>query len=449
MSKKARVRFAPSPTGYLHLGNARMATLNCFLAKKINADFVLRIDDTDIGRVKQEYIDGVAEDLEWLGISWSETFKQSERLGIYNNFLAKLKAENLVYPCYETPEELDYKKKLQIAMKRPPIYDREMLNITEEQKDNFEAEGRKPYYRLKISHRDIKWKDLIKGDIHFKGEHISDPVVLREDGSFLYLLTSVIDDIESDITHIIRGEDHVVNTAVQIQMFEYLNAPIPIFAHLPLITNNSGEGFSKRDGALSLRSLRASGIHPMTINNYLFMLGLGERDKTYISIDEIVKDFDLEKYNSASAKFDEEKLLETNLRVLKLSPFAEIKEMSKLYLDVDLPEYIWEAIKHNINNFAEIKTWFEIVTSDTLKTKVENIDLIKIAIEMAPQEEFTNDSWNIWIDHLKTRSGLKGKELFHPLRLAFTGLDKGPDFESLIVLIGREKLLNRLKLLVK
>jgi glutamyl-tRNA synthetase len=449
MSKKARVRFAPSPTGYLHLGNARMATLNCFLAKKINADFVLRIDDTDIGRVKQEYIDGVSEDLKWLGISWNETFKQSERLGIYNNFLAKLKSENLVYPCYETSEELDYKKKLQVAMKRPPIYDREMLNITEEQKAKFESEGRKPYYRLKISHKDIKWKDLIKGDIHFKGENISDPVVLREDGSFLYLLTSVIDDIESDITHIIRGEDHVVNTAVQIQMFEYLNAPVPIFAHLPLITNNSGEGFSKRDGALSLRFLRESGIHPMTINNYLFMLGLGERDKTYTSIDEIVKDFDLEKYNSASAKFDEEKLLETNLRVLKLSPFSEIKDMAKLYLDVNLPEYIWEAIKHNINNFAEIKTWFEIVTSDTLKTKVENIDLIKIAIEMAPQEEFKNDSWNIWVNHLKMRSGLKGKELFHPLRLAFTGLDKGPDFESLIMLIGREKLLNRLKLLVK
>ena len=284
MNKKARVRFAPSPTGYLHLGNARMATLNCFLAKKIDADFVLRIDDTDIGRVKQEYIDGVHEDLKWLGISWDKEFKQSDRLDIYNNFLDKLKAENLVYPCYETPEELEYKKKLQIAMKRPPIYDREILNITDEQKAKYESEGRKPYYRLKISHTDIKWKDLIKGDIHFKGEHISDPVVLREDGSFLYLLTSVIDDIESDITHIIRGEDHVVNTAVQIQMFEYLKAPLPTFAHLPLITNNSGEGFSKRDGALSLRNLRSSGIHPMSINNYLFMLGLGERDKTYTSI---------------------------------------------------------------------------------------------------------------------------------------------------------------------
>ena len=449
MNKKARVRFAPSPTGYLHLGNARMATLNCFLAKKIDADFVLRIDDTDIGRVKQEYIDGVHEDLKWLGISWDKEFKQSDRLDIYNNFLDKLKAENLVYPCYETPEELEYKKKLQIAMKRPPIYDREMLNITDEQKAKYESEGRKPYYRLKISHTDIKWKDLIKGDIHFKGEHISDPVVLREDGSFLYLLTSVIDDIESDITHIIRGEDHVVNTAVQIQMFEYLKAPLPTFAHLPLITNNSGEGFSKRDGALSLRNLRSSGIHPMSINNYLFMLGLGERDKTYTSIEEIVEDFDLEKYNSASAKFDEEKLLETNLRVLKLAPFKEIFDMAKLYLDIEITESFWEVIKHNIHNFNEIKIWFEIAYSDTLKTKIENIDLIKFAIVSVPNDDFSPELWKVWLEAIKHKTGLKGKELFHPLRLAFTGLETGPSFEEVIMLIGKERLINRLKHSVK
>ncbi len=446
---KSRVRFAPSPTGYLHLGNARMATLNYFLAKKINADFVLRIDDTDIGRVKQEYIDGVHEDLAWLGISWSEEFRQSNRLGIYNEFLEKLKKENLVYPCYETPEELEYKKKLQIAIKKPPIYDREMLNLTEEQKDKFESEGRKPYYRLKISHTDIKWKDLIKGNIHFKGEHISDPVVLREDGSFLYLLTSVIDDIHSKITHIIRGEDHVVNTAIQIQIFEYLKAKIPLFAHLPLITNNSGEGFSKRDGALSLRKLRCSGIHPMTINNYLFMLGLGEKDKTYISIDEILEDFDLEKYNSASAKFDEEKLLETNLRVLRLVNFDDIKEMVKSYLNIDITESFWEIIKHNVNNFAEIKTWFEIITLDNIETKPENVDLIKIAIETVPNEEFNQDSWTIWLESIKSKSGLKGKSLFHPLRIAFTGLENGPSFNDIVVLIGKEKLINRLKKLVK
>lgn len=446
---KARVRFAPSPTGYLHLGNARMATLNYFLSKKINADFVLRIDDTDIGRVKQEYIDGTHEDLKWLGISWAEEFKQSERINIYNDFLEKLKQENLVYPCYETPEELDYKKKLQIAMKRPPIYDREMLNLSAEKKAQYEAEGRKPYYRLKISHSDIKWKDLIKGDIHFKGEHISDPVVLREDGSFLYLLTSVIDDINSNITHIIRGEDHVVNTAVQIQMFEYLKAPVPIFAHLPLITNNSGEGFSKRDGALSLRKLRAEGIHPMTINNYLFMLGLGEINKTYANINEIVEDFDLEKYNSASAKFDEEKLLETNLRVLRIAPFAEIKTMAKDYLDIDIKESFWEIIKHNINNFADIRTWFNIAYSNNLNVKLENKELIKIAIDSVPDGEFNENTWDIWLANIKSKIDIKGKELFHPLRLAFSGKDKGPTFNDLIVLVGKERLMNRLQELSK
>ncbi|MDR2007627.1 MAG: glutamate--tRNA ligase [Alphaproteobacteria bacterium] len=437
---KYKVRFAPSPTGYLHLGNARMATLNYFLAKKIDADYILRIDDTDIGRVKQEYIDGVHEDLKWLGIGWVHEFKQSDRLAIYNEFLEKLKKENLVYACYETAEELAYKKKLQIAMKKPPIYDRAMLKITDAEKAKFEAEGRRPYYRLKIDYSDIAWKDLIKGDLNFKGEHISDPVVVREDGSFLYILTSVIDDIDAGITHIIRGEDHVVNTAVQIQMFQYLGAAVPIFAHLPLITNNEGEGFSKRDGALSLRNLRAKGIHPVAINNYLFMLGLGERDKVYIQTDDIIADFDLEKYNSAAAKFDEEKLLKINLYILQTRCFEEMHAMILRLLNLDVNENFWEIIKHNITGFQDIATWYNIVYGD-INAHVENKELIKIALETMPEVL----DWDSWIADIKAKSGLKGKELFHPLRLAFSGVENGPDFKSLIALIGRNKLQERLK----
>ncbi|MDR0483896.1 MAG: glutamate--tRNA ligase [Alphaproteobacteria bacterium] len=447
-SNKFKVRFAPSPTGYLHLGNARMATLNYFLAKKITADYILRIDDTDIGRVKQEYIDGTHEDLTWLGISWDSEFKQSDRLDVYNEFLERLKKDNLVYPCYETPQELEYKKKLQIAMKKPPIYDRSALKLTAEEVKKYESEGRKPYYRLKISYTDIAWKDLIKGEINFKGEHISDPVVMRDDGSFLYLLTSVIDDISAGITHIIRGEDHVVNTAIQIQMFQYLGAEVPTFAHLPLITNNSGEGFSKRDGALSLRNLRNDGIHPMAINNYLFMLGLGERDKVYSNIAEIVEDFDLEKYNSASAKFDEDKLLKINLQILQTRCFAEMEAMIKRLLNLDINEDFWNGIKHNIVDFKDITNWYNIIYSNDLKTTCENKDLIKIALDTMPQEDFTENTWSAWLDSIKLKSNLKGKELFHPLRLAFSGVANGPDFKSLISLIGKERLTNRLKNLV-
>ncbi|MCL2567466.1 MAG: glutamate--tRNA ligase [Alphaproteobacteria bacterium] len=443
---KFKVRFAPSPTGYLHLGNARMAVLNYFLAKKINADYILRIDDTDIGRVKQEYIDGVHDDLNWLGIAWVHEFKQSDRLNIYNEFLEKLKKENLVYPCYETAEELAYKKKLQIAMKKPPIYDRAMLKLTAENKAKFEDEGRKPYYRLKINYTDIAWHDLIKGDINFKGEHISDPVVVREDGSFLYILTSVIDDIDAGITHIIRGEDHVVNTAVQIQMFQYLGSPVPTFAHLPLITNNEGEGFSKRDGALSLKNLRAAGIHPMAINNYLFMLGLGERDKVYLYMEDIVEDFDLEKYNSAAAKFDEEKLLKLNLQILQTRCFAEMYAMIKNLLNLEVSENFWEVIKHNITSFADIAVWHNIIYGN-IEPKVENHAIIKIALETMP-ETFNATAWDTWLTAIKDKSGLKGKELFHPLRIAFSGVENGPDFKSLINLIGKDKLRNRLKDLI-
>ena len=293
---KKRIRFAPSPTGYLHLGNARMATLNNFLAIQENADYILRIDDTDFKRVKDEYIVAMKEDLKWLGISWVEEFKQSDRIATYDAFVNKLKQEGIVYACYETIEELDYKKKLQLAKGKPPIYDRSMLNLTQAEKEKYELEGRKPHYRLKITHENISWIDLIKGELHFKGENISDPVIIREDGSYLYILTSVLDDVDTNITHIIRGEDHVVNTALQIQMFKYLKAEIPYFAHLPLITNNEGEGFSKRSGALSLGSLRREGITPLALNNYLFALGLGEQNKFYSSVKEIAEVFNLQNY---------------------------------------------------------------------------------------------------------------------------------------------------------
>jgi glutamyl-tRNA synthetase len=438
-----RVRFAPSPTGYLHLGNARMAVLNNFLAKKVGGDYIFRIDDTDLGRVKEEYVEGAREDLKWLGIDWVEEFRQSHRIDLYNDFLEKLKKEGRVYACYESKEELEYAKKLQLAKGKPPIYNRAMLDISDEQKAEYEKQGRKPYYRLKIEHKEIRWNDLIKGEIVFRGENISDPVVVREDGSFLYIITSVLDDIEKNITHIIRGEDHVVNTAVQIQMFEYLGAKLPEFAHLPLITTKEGEGFSKRDGALSLRKLRAEGITALAINNYLFALGMGEQNKVYTSVDEIVKDFDLHKYNGAAAKFDEEKLLKVNLHILQHMPFNEIQSMIKKYLNLDINEFFWEIIKHNIENFKDIKSWYEICYGN-INIETSNKELAKILLETMPQEDFNEDTWGVWFNSIKVKTPLKGKDLFKPLRILISGVDHGPELKHLIMLIGKDQLLKRL-----
>ncbi|MFL1780640.1 Glutamine--tRNA ligase [Candidatus Hepatincolaceae symbiont of Richtersius coronifer] len=446
-----KVRFAPSPTGYLHLGNARMAVLNYLLALSLKGAYLLRIDDTDFKRVKPEYIEGVKEDLAWLGIKWQEEFKQSDRLDVYNQFLENLKANQRVYACYESNEELEYKRKLQLAKGHPPIYDRSMLNITAKQKLDYEKEGRRPYFRLKLEHTEIKWQDLIKGEISFKGENISDPIVVREDGSFLYILTSVIDDVEKQITHIIRGEDHVVNTAIQIQMFKFLKAALPVFAHLPLITSSDGEGFSKRDGSLSLRSLRQQGMIPLAIANYLFSVGLGERNKIYQNLEEISQDFLLSNYNTATTKFDEGKLLKINLHLLQGLPFDDIQNKAKSLLKLDINEKFWQLIKNNITKFADIKDWYIACYGDlsklaSLSTNAEiNSNLLHIALQTFPHNPWDENTWNIWVDKIKLQTPLKGKELFKPLRKAISGNDDGPELKFLILLIGPEKIKQRLE----
>jgi glutamyl-tRNA synthetase len=436
-----KVRFAPSPTGFIHLGNARMASLNYFLSTKLGGEYILRIDDTDFGRVKPEYIDGLREDLKWLGINWVQEFSQSNRLDIYNSFLQKLIGEGRVYECFESAEELEYKKKLQLAKGKPPIYDRAMLSLSQAQKAEYLKEGRKPYYRLKMEYKEIKWVDMIKGEISFRGENISDPVLVREDGSFLYILTSVIDDIEKNITHIIRGEDHIVNTAVQIQMFEYLKAPLPSFAHLPLITNNQGEGFSKRDGALSIRGLRVEGMQPMALHNYLFALGMGEQNKIYESIEEIAKDFDMSKYNGSAAKFDEAKLLKLNLHFLQKLSFEEIKNLTLKYLNLNIEENFWNLIKFNIEKFNDIQNWYNICYNEI--TTLSN-SLKEIMLNTIPQEDFVDTTWSKWLEAIKANTSLVGKDLFKSIRLNLSGREDGPELKHLICIIGKDLLKKRL-----
>lgn len=441
---KAKLRFAPSPTGFLHLGNARMAVLNYLYAKQLQGEFVLRIDDTDLGRVKEEYITALKEDLNWLGLTWQHEFKQSERLAFYNEALQKLIAVGKVYPCYETPEELDYKKKMQLAKGKAPIYDRTMLHLSQAQIKKYEGEGRKPHYRLAIDYAPITWEDKIKGNIHFLGNNISDPILIRADGTFLYILTSVLDDIDSKITHIVRGEDHITNTAVQIQLFQYLKAPIPTFAHLPLITTMAGEGFSKRNASLSLRNLKKQAIQPMAINNYLYILGLGEQNIIYESLADIIKVFDLEKYSTSTAKFDENKLYKLNLHWLQSMEDTKLIALVKELLHIEITNNFWEHIKHNIKTFQDITLWHNICYGD-ITTTSNNLELLKVALTTLPNGTWNNTTWQQWLEAIKNNSNFKNKEIFKPLRTAISGMEEGPELKELILLIGKEKISKRLQ----
>lgn len=440
----AKLRFAPSPTGYLHLGNARMAVFNYLYAKQLQGEYLLRIDDTDLGRVKDEYIIALKEDLNWLGLTWEHEFKQSDRLSFYNEMLQKLITAGKVYPCYETPEELDYKKKMQLAKGKAPIYDRTMLHLSQEEIAKYEAEGRKPHYRLAIDYSTITWEDKIKGHISFLGNNISDPILVRADGTFLYILTSVLDDIDSKITHIVRGEDHITNTAIQIQLFQYLKAPIPTFAHLPLITTMQGEGFSKRNASLSLRNLKKQAIQPMAINNYLYNLGLGEQNIIYESLAEITKVFNLEKYSTATAKFDETKLYKLNLHWLQNMPDSKIITLVKELLNIEITSSFWNHIKHNIKTFQDITLWYNICYNE-ITTSSNNKELLKVAIATLPNNTWDNTTWQQWLDAIKASSNLKNKEIFKPLRMAISGMEEGPELKELILLIGKEKISQRLQ----
>ncbi|XWO14082.1 Glutamate--tRNA ligase 1 [Candidatus Hepatincola sp. Pdp] len=440
----AKLRFAPSPTGFLHLGNARMAVFNYLYAKQLKGEYLLRIDDTDLNRVKDEYIVALKEDLSWLGLTWEHEFRQSDRLAFYNEMLQKLITEGKVYPCYETPEELDYKKKMLLAKGKAPIYDRAMMNLPQKELANYQKEGRKPHYRLAIDYSTITWEDKIKGHISFLGNNISDPILVRADGTFLYILTSVLDDIDSQITHIIRGEDHITNTAIQIQLFQYLKSTIPTFAHLPLITTMQGEGFSKRNASLSLRNLKKQAIQPMAINNYLYNLGLGEQNIVYESLEDITKVFSLEKYSTATAKFDEAKLYKLNLHWLQNMENNKLIALVKNLLNIEITNNFWEHIKHNIKTFQDITVWYNICYGE-ITTSSNNKELLQVALANLPQDTWQENTWQQWLEAIKTHSNLKNKEIFKPLRMAISGMEEGPELKELILLIGKEKIITRLQ----
>ena len=406
-----RSRFAPSPTGLLHIGNARSAVLNWAYINKKGGEFILRIDDTDKSRSKKEYEDKIKKDLEWLGLTWKKTFNQSDRKKIYDAKIQKLKDEKKIYPCFENPEELSLKKKSQLLSGKPPIYDRSSLNLSKEKIEEFIKLGKKPHWRFKLEIKKIEWEDLIKGKVTFDANNLSDPVLIREDGSLLYHLPSVIDDIEEGITDIIRGEDHISNTAFHIQIFQALNAESPNFGHHPFLTDQKGKGFTKRLGGLSVEKMRQDGFENITLLNYLLSIGTSLNLTKELDTKLLIDNFGISNISSSSLKFSFDVLKLLNKDILQKYNFSDV---SNKFIDHginDVDENFWLFIHNNIEFFYECLEWRNIISS-TFSYNTDDVELLNQAAKLLPNEPFNINTWDEWISLIKSKTGLKGKDLF-------------------------------------
>jgi glutamyl-tRNA synthetase len=437
------VRFAPSPTGYLHVGNARIALANYLFARRHGGRFLLRFDDTDAARGKPEFAAAIAQDLRWLGLDWDESFQQSARLDRYAAAAERLKAAGRLYPCFESEEELAAKREQRIRRGQPPVYDRAMLRLTAEQRAAAEAGGKRPYWRFLLSNATVEWNDLVLGRRAVKLPAVSDPVLIRADGTPLYTFTSVVDDIETGITHVIRGEDHVTNTGVQRDIFAALGAdPTAIgFAHLPLLTDIDGGKLSKRLGGLSLRSLRADGIEAAAIAAYLARLGTSA-DPEPLGLAALAESFDFAAFSRSAARFDARQLLVLNRRVLHETPFAAVSAR----LPPGATEAFWLAVRGNLDLLTEARGWWDVAAGEIVPPVIAGeAEYLRRAGALLPPEPWDKEVWPRWTEALKAATGRKGKALFLPLRLALTGEEHGPELRELLPLIGRARALRRLE----
>ena len=437
-------RFAPSPTGLLHLGNIRTALINWLYARTNNGKFILRIDDTDLERSKDEYISQIKYDLDWLGIDYDETFNQSSRFDRYREQFEKLKADGRIYPCYETPEELERKRKLLIAAGGKQVYDRSAMELTDQQKKDYEAEGRKPHWRFLLKTERMKWDDLLKGEIDIDLTSLSDPVLFREDGVPLYTFSSAVDDIDYGITNVIRGDDHTSNTAVQVEIINALDQNKITFAHHALLKASSGDKLSKRDNVISISSFREANMEPISILSLLATIGTSNSIELKDNIDQIKSEFKLSTISTSPGRIEIDVLNALNKKQVQKYNFSEIEERLKK-IDEKIDQKFWETIRGNLNVVEDIKQWTDIVfNSETIKPSDK--DYIKIAIELIPDDPWNDETWGLWTSAIKEKTGRKGKELFLPLREAFTGLNHGPEMKLLIQLLGREKIIERVEL---
>lgn len=431
------VRFAPSPTGRLHVGNIRTALVNWLYARAHGGKFVLRIDDTDRERSTKAFEDGIIADLAWLGLTHDGFMRQSERMARYSAAIEDLKMRGLLYPCYETAEELDLKRKVQLGRGKPPVYDRAALKLSDAQKKSYADNGVAPHWRLLLTHEVVAWRDLVHGDVAIHTQSLSDPVLLRADGQPLYTLPSICDDIDLATTHIIRGEDHLTNTAVQIQLFKAMGASIPVFGHFPMLTGAGGEGLSKRLGSLGVESLREDGFEPMALNSLLARLGTSDPVEPRQSLDELVAGFDISHIGRASVKFDPADLGPVNERILHAMPFAAAEPRLKA-LGVGGGAAFWDMVRANLVRFPDVVLWWDVVNGPVTPV-ITDAEFLAIADVLLPQADFTEATWEAWTSALKAQTGRKGRDLFMPLRLALTGLGHGPEMKSLLMFIGPKR----------
>lgn len=439
------VRFAPSPTGLIHIGNARTALLNALWARKEGGTFILRLDDTDRARSEERYAEAIHADLSWLGIAPDRVERQSARMARYEETLAKLREIGRVYPCYETEEELDRKRKRQLGRGLPPVYDRAALAMSGEDRAKFESEGRKPYWRFKLDHRAVKWNDLVRGEIAIDTASLSDPVICRADGTWLYSLASVVDDIDMKVTHVVRGEDHITNTAAQLDMFAALGAAAPVFAHHNLLTLPGGEGLSKRFGSLSIRSLREAGHEALAVAAVAVLTGTSHAVEPAESLDALAAKIDFGKISHGPARFDPADLDALTAKTLHTASFATVADRLGA-LKVGGGEKFWLAVRGNLAKLAEAAEWWEVVSAP-LATKIVDADreFCRLAETLLPQEPWSETVWDEWLAAIKPAANRKGRELFHPLRIALTARENGPELRALLPLIGRARASARLR----
>ncbi|MDD9741232.1 MAG: glutamate--tRNA ligase [Marinovum algicola] len=430
-------RFAPSPTGYIHIGNLRTALFNWLIARKAGGTFILRIDDTDPERSKEEYVDAIKQDLEWLGLTWDRVERQSERLDRYEAAAETLRQKGRFYEAFETPTELDLKRKKQLNMGKPPVYDRAALALSETDRDRLREERGQGVWRFKLDQERIEWTDGILGPISIDAASVSDPVLIRQDGQMLYTLASVVDDTEMGVTHVVRGSDHVTNTATQIQIIEALGGTPPEFAHHSLLTGPQGEALSKRLGTLSLRDLRARGVEPMALLSLMARLGSSDPVELRTEMAELIEGFDLSKFGSAPTKFDEQDLYPLTGRFLQTLAYADVAEdIRALGVPDALAERFWTVTRENISTKGELKAWWEMFR-DGAEPVIAEEDAAFVAEAMAllPEGPFDGETWGDWTGAVKAATGRKGRGLFMPLRKALTGMERGPDMSDVMPLL--------------
>ncbi len=430
-------RFAPSPTGYLHVGNLRTALMNFLIARKAGGTFILRIDDTDPERSKEEYVDAIKQDLEWLGLSWDRVERQSDRLDRYAEAADKLREIGRFYEAFETPTELDLKRKKQLNMGKPPVYDRAALHLSDAEKEALRAERGNGVWRFKLDHERIEWTDGILGDVSIDAASVSDPVLIRGDGQVLYTLASVVDDTEMGVTNVVRGADHVTNTATQIQIIRALGGDVPNFAHHSLLTGPQGEALSKRLGTLALRDLREQGVQPMALLSLMARLGSSDPVELRSDMAELIDGFDVTRFGSAPTKFDVQDLFPLTARYLQSLPLEKVADaVAQAGVPDALAEPFWAMARENITTLSDLKGWWELCRDGAEPLIAdEDREFVAQAMELLPEGPFDGETWGKWTAAVKEATGRKGKGLFMPLRRALTGMERGPEMAALMPLL--------------